>query len=146
MDNLITVAVFTLPHEAYMAKAYLQANEIDTFLKDELTVQVHNFYSNALGGVKLQVLPADAEAAIALLKEGGYTTEESNDTTNEVVEIKKKATTNRHICPFCHAENIGKKKQFSPLFVPVMLLLGLFLPIYRKTFQCFNCHKVWRFI
>ena len=60
------------PQDAYLAKALLEAEGIEVFLQDELTTQVFNFYSNALGGVKMLVPSSDADKAIALLKEGGY--------------------------------------------------------------------------
>jgi hypothetical protein len=42
-----------------MAKNYYESAGIDTFLRDELTAQVDNFYSNAIGGVKLQIKNKD---------------------------------------------------------------------------------------
>ncbi|MCC7302049.1 MAG: DUF2007 domain-containing protein [Bacteroidia bacterium] len=68
----ITVASFNAPHDAYIMKAYLESEGIECFLKDELTVQVNIFYSNAIGGVKLQVREEDVEKAKDVLREGGY--------------------------------------------------------------------------
>ncbi|WP_426668969.1 hypothetical protein ACPPVU_22440 [Mucilaginibacter sp. McL0603] len=46
------------------------------FVKDELTVQSYNLYSNAIGGVKLQVLQEDVERARDILTELGYIKDE----------------------------------------------------------------------
>lgn len=70
-DPFITVAVFSLPQEAYVIRSKLQAMGIEVMLKDELTVQVDNFLSNALGGVKLQVRESALELARPILLEAG---------------------------------------------------------------------------
>lgn len=44
-------------------------------MKDELIAQVNPFYSNAVGGVKLQVKESDLELALEILNEGGYAPE-----------------------------------------------------------------------
>ncbi len=64
MSHLVTIRIFTYPHEAYVIRGRLESEGIQTFLKDEMTVQVHNFYSNAVGGVKLQVLTEDVDKAL----------------------------------------------------------------------------------
>ena len=72
MDRLITAITFTFPHDAHLAKAKLESEGVEVFIKDEMTVQVHNFYSNAIGGVKLQVRSADLDNAQHILVESGY--------------------------------------------------------------------------
>ena len=72
MENLITVISFTLPHDAHFAKAKLQSEGVEVFIKDEMTAQVHNFYSNAIGGVKLQVRESDVAIAHQILVQSGY--------------------------------------------------------------------------
>ena len=71
-NERVTVATFTYPPQAAILKGRLESEGIECFLKDELTTQVNPFYSNAIGGVKLQVWQEDAPQAIALLKEWGY--------------------------------------------------------------------------
>lgn len=72
MDNWIVVISFTYPHEAHMAKGKLESLGIEVLIKDELTAQVNNFYSNAIGGVKLLVKEPDFDTAKQLLVEAGY--------------------------------------------------------------------------
>ena len=67
--NLVTVANFPLPQDAYVLKSRLEAEDIPFHMKDELTVQTDNFLSNAIGGVKLQVRPTDIERVNAILAE-----------------------------------------------------------------------------
>ena len=63
MDNLTTVITFTLPHDAHFAKAKLQSEGVEVFMKDEMTAHVNHLYSGAIGGVKLQVRSADVDTA-----------------------------------------------------------------------------------
>ena len=72
MKDYVTIASFTYPSDLYVIRSRLEAEGIDTYLKDEWIVNVHNFYSLAVGGIKLQVSEADKEMAIAILKEEGY--------------------------------------------------------------------------
>jgi len=65
------------PQQLWIIKGKLESEGIECFVKDELTVQSYNLYSNAVGGVKLQVLQQDAERAVELLKGLGYIKEES---------------------------------------------------------------------
>ena len=65
----VTIHAFTYPQEAYLAQAKLESEGIEVHLQDEMTAQVHNFYSNAIGGVKLQVKEPQQEVAKEILKE-----------------------------------------------------------------------------
>ena len=78
MEKFITVATFQYPHEAYVLRTKLESQGVRVFLKDELTVQVHNFLSNAIGGVKLQIRESDLKKALPLLADAGFL--ERNDT------------------------------------------------------------------
>lgn len=40
--NWITVQSFTFPSEAHIAQSYLDSKGLQTFLKDELTIQTEN--------------------------------------------------------------------------------------------------------
>ena len=82
MENLVTVATFTLPSELLVIRGLLESENIECFVKDELTAQVHNFYSNAIGGIKLQVKAIDKDRAIVILKETGYIKEDTSPSFN----------------------------------------------------------------
>lgn len=56
-----------------VCRGRLEVEGIRCFVLDELTVQANNFYSNAIDGVKLQVLEDQAELAHEILREYGYT-------------------------------------------------------------------------
>ena len=67
--ELVTVTAVNQHYEAYMYKALLEAEGISVFLQDEIFAQL---YTNALGGIKIQVPAIDAEKARQLLAESGY--------------------------------------------------------------------------
>ena len=62
-ERVLTVAVFQSPYEAGMAKGELEAYGIPSFVLDEFTIGANPLYSNALGGIKLQVTASFAEEA-----------------------------------------------------------------------------------
>ena len=92
MDPFITVATFTYPHEAAILKGRLESEGIECFLRDELTVQVYNFYSNAIGGVKLQVRRCDVSLVYRILEDIGITGLVENAPTDGFMEKFDRAT------------------------------------------------------
>ncbi len=144
MNNYRTIITFTLPQEAYLAKGFLESEGIETMIKDELTAQVNNFYSNAIGGVKLQVRESDFENGLAILKKSGYINDENTEEVAiEIIPFDN--TTNKKICPFCQSDNIGKRKEPNILTVIVYFILSVISPIFKKSYICFDCDKVWKF-
>jgi hypothetical protein len=88
MAEFVTVAVFTLPHEYAVVKARMESEGIRCFAKDESTVSAHPFYSNVVGGIKLQVPPEDVQHAREILMETGVISEDPQEpvTNTEVWE------------------------------------------------------------
>jgi hypothetical protein len=60
---MITVATFSEPEEAHLLRLRLGAGAVDAYLQDENTVQMNWLYSNAIGGVRVQIDEGDIEAA-----------------------------------------------------------------------------------
>lgn len=67
--QLVTIAEVDHPHEASMLKSFLETEGISVYLQDEIVSQ---FYTMAVGGIKIQVSNVDAERAHQLLVEGGF--------------------------------------------------------------------------
>ena len=66
---LITIATFTNPLEAHIVRGRLQAEGIETYVAHEHHIWANWFLSTALGGVKLQVRPEDAQQAGEILRQ-----------------------------------------------------------------------------
>ena len=136
MQKLVTIKTFTFPHEAYIVRGKLESEGIYTFLKDEMTVQVHNFYSNAVGGVKLQVPEEEVDRALSIIGE-------RREEPQQVVVISKKDMKTVGACPFCQSENIDRKRKANWLTWLPFLIVGFIFPYYKHTHVCFDCGKEW---
>jgi hypothetical protein len=66
---MITIATFPSPEEAHMFRGFLGSREIEAFVLDENICQIYWLYTNAVGGVRVQVNDEDEEAAGALYHE-----------------------------------------------------------------------------
>lgn len=87
MDSYKLLAVFNYAHELVSVKALLESENIDCQVKDELTVQVQNFVSNAVGGIKLLVHQSNMEKARNILAGNPFLI----GATNENLFLKKLA-------------------------------------------------------
>ena len=61
-----------------------ESEGIETMIRDEMTAQVNNFYSNAIGGVKLDVKEAEMDKARSVLQTGGYITQETPEQASAI--------------------------------------------------------------
>lgn len=84
MDEFITIKTFSQYHELSVIRTRLEYEGIETFVPDELTVQTNPLYSNAIGGLRLQVKQSDLPAALTILKELGQ--DVFSTTTNTRIE------------------------------------------------------------
>lgn len=144
MINWEILITFTYPHEAHMAKGFLESEGIKTMIQDEMTTQVKNFLSNAIGGVKLLVQKEDYEHGIATLKKGGYIHDEGYK-TEEVRTVYVDKSFDKTYCPFCKSDNIGKNKGVNILTVIVYFILGVIIPIFKLKYRCYDCEKEWKY-
>lgn len=72
MNQHTHIATLTYPSELVVIKSLLESKGIDCYIKDELTVQIHNFYSNAIGGIRLEVPSDFVLEAITVLADNGF--------------------------------------------------------------------------
>ncbi len=66
---MVTIRTFSLLSEAQTMQSVLGGSGIESFLPDELTVQNNWMWTDAMGGVRLQVKEEDAARADELLRE-----------------------------------------------------------------------------
>jgi hypothetical protein len=80
---MVVVATFSKPEEAHLLRMRLEAGGIQAFLRDENTIQVDWLYSNALGGVRVEVADEDVAATRELLAaDHGISGEDSQSVVN----------------------------------------------------------------
>jgi Putative prokaryotic signal transducing protein len=64
---MVTIRTCTLLVEAQTMQSVLTGSGIESFLPDELTIQNNWMWSNAIGGVRIQVNEEDAARAEEIL-------------------------------------------------------------------------------
>ena len=67
-ETFKTIARFQYSSEAQIIKGRLEADGIQVFLSDNLTIDTDPLVSNAIGGVKLKVYSNQEQEAIEILK------------------------------------------------------------------------------
>ncbi len=123
--TVVTVATFNTVMEAELAKTMLQAEGIEAFVADAHTISVNPLYSNALGGVKIQVAARDLEQARILLIR-----EPTAESLNEDLST----------CPRCGDPlQVKEKGRWGVLLAT--FLAGIPLAIRKKTRTCPRCNK-----
>ena len=140
MAKFQTIASFTFPIEAYLAKGRLEAEGIPAFIAHENHVWANWMYSQALGGVKLQVLENDVGAANLVLEKhlkGAY----ESDLESEFPDIEA------NCCPQCGAKHYKSRLSLLALII-VLLTFGVFaiiFPLRKKHHQCLECGFNWKY-
>lgn len=138
-QTLETIAVFTHPWEAHIARGRLEAEGIDAYVIHENHIWAAWVLSNALGGVKLQVATEDvprAREVLAAHLHGDYEQElqaqEETDTTD--------------VCPDCGARDFDSRFSWQLLLL-IVVTLGLFwviFPARRDLRVCRVCGRRWK--
>ena len=131
--GLITIAQFRDLPEAGLAKSRLESEGITCFLDNEFTIGANWLYSNALGGVKLNVPEGNAEEAKAILEE----------TTESMASEESEEHLEDSACPVCGATEI-ETKNYTRKFAALTLLISLPLLLFWKRYSCKSCGHRWK--
>lgn len=67
--SFIAISTYDNYIPAHIALGRLQSEFINCYLQDEYSVTIDPFLSNAIGGIKLMVVEAQVERALAILKD-----------------------------------------------------------------------------
>ena len=121
--------------EALVAKSKLDSDAVECFLADFEIVRLDWFWSNAVGGVRLQVADEDAEHALALLSEeipAGFTAEE----TGEAYENPQ--------CPQCHSRDVSFHPLYRGFALAFLWLIALPVWIPKRLWHCEECGHEWK--
>lgn len=124
-NSLVTVASYSFPHEAQIARATLESQGIPAFVADEHTINMQWLYSNAMGGVRVQVPFKHLDQARQLLSADFSSTLDS-----ESADPVCSHCGSGHLVPYTK----GKKPAFL-----LFLLLGFPLFFYRHGYKCEKC-------
>lgn len=131
MNNWTTIRTFEFPYEAIVIRSLLESEGIECSLKDELTAQVNPFYSNAIGGVKLQVKESDLTDALIVLKLAGYWQEPTKTVSETAVKIDR----------FTSKIPLFGKLEFIPrlmLLVSIIIGVPMFILFYPSPINVYE--------
>jgi hypothetical protein len=133
LRELVTIRQFRDLPEALLAKGSLESAGIDTVLLDDNLVRIDWFWSNLIGGVKLQVAPDDAESANEIL----------NQPIPENFEATGTGEYQQPRCPKCGSLDVT----FQELNKPVAFGSAYFsvpIPLHRSAWRCRSCNAQWK--
>ncbi len=119
------IATYTKMEDAHLAVSKLQGSGVEAWLRDEATTNLYWFYSNAIGGVKVEVAEEDFERA------------------HEVLELPKEES-GLLACPHCGSENISVR-QMNLLSALALIFLNLILPNRKQKVDCLDCGKNFQY-
>lgn len=120
--DLVTLGSFEFLADVQIIKGRLESEGITVTLKDENTVGVEPFASNAIGGIKLQVYSADKIKAQEIF--------------NEVRNYAVDEDGNLIKCPNC------KEQKSEVLYLRNTLFYKLFPFFEPKKYRCTNCEFI----
>ena len=126
-EEPITVASFTLPMEAQLARMRLESEGVHVFMLSANQVSMNWLMSNALGGIQLQVPPSEAERARQILVDNPVGSALSNT-----------------VCPRCDSPKVHRAKLSWRISMLSTHLLSIPLPFTKGNLQCDNCGYSWK--
>ena len=65
---MTTLATFSKPEEAHLLRGRLESGGVRAYVQDENLVQMNWLYSNAIGGVRVQISDEDIDEARSILR------------------------------------------------------------------------------
>jgi len=113
------IASYTKMEDAHLAVSKLGGSGVQAWLRDEATANLYWLYSNAIGGVKVEVADEDIERA------------------REILDLPKESS-GLITCPHCGSENINVR-QMNLLFALGLIFLNLILPHRKNKVDCLDC-------
>lgn len=129
-STFVTIARFPYSTEAQIVKGRLEADGIEVFLSDNITIDTDPLVSQAIGGVKLKVLAKDEEKARAIFQSiKAYALDDDGNS------IK---------CPNCKQEHIEIYTTITGLKSLISFIVGFIsgtLPFStRYQYKCEDCN------
>lgn len=113
LNQLITIAAFSQPIEAHLVKTRLESEGIECFLANEHIVTMNWLWSNAVGGVELQVKESDVEKATEILALESVSVDSARDRSEKGGELHQRV----------HKKD-GKKRPISVTVIAWFLIIG----------------------
>jgi hypothetical protein len=131
LRDLREVARFRDLPEALVASASLKSAGIDSVLVDDNVIRLDWFWSNLMGGVKVEVDAENADAAREMLSQP----------IPEVLDVEGVGEYQQPGCPKCGSLDVNFR-QLEPIAY-VMAFFNLPIPLRKCAWRCGSCHAQW---
>lgn len=125
---MITVGTFSKPEEAHLLRMRLEAGGVAAFIQDENMVQMDWLYSNAIGGVRVQIAEEDVDAAKEILQ-NVYVPDGEADMAE---------------CPKCGSKDSAPDELPRRIAFLSLLLMSFPFLFSKKRWRCNRCKHVWK--
>lgn len=129
-EQFATVSTYIMPFEADIARSVLESEKIPSFLMDYHTIYIDWLYSNALGGVKLQVHKDNLAMAREIIESALRTGQEQDYSEGA--------------CPVCHSFKTAHVVLGRRWAVLTWLLIGIPFGWQWTRLKCSSCGHKWR--
>jgi hypothetical protein len=130
LRNLVTIRQFRDLPDALLAKGSLESAGIEAVLTDENIVRLDWFWSNLMGGIKLNVDPENVEAANSIL----------NQPIPENFDVSGIGEYEQPRCPKCQALDVNFQ-ELDPAAYASLILVPV--PFHRRAWRCHSCRAEW---
>ncbi|MEP5256218.1 MAG: DUF2007 domain-containing protein [Winogradskyella arenosi] len=128
-DTFVTIAKYQYSTEAEIIKGRLESEGISVFLKDNITIDTDPLVSQAIGGIKLNVLAKDEAQAVEILQ-----AIQSYSMDNDGQPLKCPNCGNNHIRLYSTINNVKALVSFLISFLTGTLPFST-----RYQYQCEDC-------
>lgn len=131
-QKLVTIRQYRDLTEAMVAQSVLDSAGIAAVLRDENIVRIHWAWSNAVGGIRLEIKQEDAEAAEEVLSQPIPAIIETGDYSYQ-----------QPTCPYCQSLDVGfdfmnEKIGYSST------LRAVSIPWPKNSWKCHTCGHEWK--
>jgi Putative prokaryotic signal transducing protein len=132
LRELTTLRKFRDLPEALLARGCLESAGIESCLVDDNMVRLDWFWSNLIGGIKLQVREEDAEAAESIL----------DQPIPQSFEVEGIGEYQQPACPKCQSLDVSFQELDRPIAY-TSAYLNVPIPLRRRAWRCHVCRSEW---
>ena len=141
----VTAATFNMPYQAHLAKTRLEAADIPVTIRDEHLISINNLYSPALGGVKVQVPPAQLKEAREILESTPDIELKDEEALAAKMPKEPGPKPPEEIqCPQCGSEGFAEELHYPVERFFNNMLLGLPYLWLGRPLHCRACNHTFR--
>lgn len=132
LRELVTLRKFRDIPEALLAKGCLESAGIESCLVDDNMVRLDWFWSNLVGGIKLQVDLKDVDVANEIL----------DQPIPQGFEVAGFGEYQQPSCPKCQSLDVTFQELNKPIAYATMYV-GVPIPLRRRAWRCRSCDAEW---